>query len=129
MAIAWTDLREQLARTLTLDDEWTIDGPDRIDWWGWFFPQCIELTDRIERNGADFGLGTIRISTGIGTVQAGREADVIAVLTEWNQDAPAAIGIIDDQDVVRVVWGVPLRPGGDAITTRMAVSAVPRQSA
>jgi hypothetical protein len=129
MTMTWSDLRGQLARTLTLDDEWTIDGPDRLDWWGWLFPQRIELTERIDRTGEDFVLGTIRISTGIGTVRPGHEADVIAALTEWNQDAPGAIGIIDEQDVVRAVWGVPLRPGGDGITTRMAVSAVPRQSA
>lgn len=129
MSTLWDELTVRLRATLSLDTEWTIESGQTLDWWGWLFPTRIELREGPAPSGESFVTGTIRTSTRIGRVRPDGAERVSGFLADWNQDAPGAIGLLDYDGTLNVVWGAPILPGREGLAFSLTIGVAARQSA
>jgi len=129
VSLTWHELQSHLRVTLSLDTEWTVERDASLDWWGWLFPQRIELCDVLAEPHAELITGTIRISARVARVRPEGLDQVKAMITDWNQDAPGSIAVLDYDGMVHLVWGVPILPGRKELALNLTVGIVARQSA
>lgn len=43
--VTWSEVRDHLKERLMMDAEWTVEGPDRLEWWPSPLPMAIEVID------------------------------------------------------------------------------------
>lgn len=129
MSALWDELTVRLRATLSLDTEWTIESGQTLDWWGWLFPTRIELREGPAPSGESLVTGTIRTSTRIGRVRPDGAELVSGFLADWNQDAPGAIGLLDYDGTLNVVWGVPILQSREGLAFSLTIGVAARQSA
>lgn len=129
MSALWTELSARLHTTLSLDTEWTIEDGKTLDWWGWFFPTRFELLEETHKSQQSPVTGGIRISTRLGRAQSDGAFSLPQILADWNNDAPGAIAVLQEDGDLSVVCGVPILPGREELAISLTLGVAARQSA
>lgn len=129
MSALWGELTVRLRERLSLDTEWTLENGQMLEWWGWLYPTRIELREGSGPSGESFVTGTIRTSTRLGRARPAGAGRVAEFLADWNQDAPGAIGMLDSDGTLNVVWGVPVLPRREDLAFSLTIGVAARQSA